>query len=73
MEDEKRTSDDITPTIHMVNALALDSESDDSDIDSDSTDEEWQIHMEEKTRPVIKIISTKPPFEPPPSREKFQT
>lgn len=40
MEDEKRTSDDITPTIHMVNALALDSESDDSDIDSDSTDEE---------------------------------
>ena len=71
LEENGQNRQDITPIIHMAQAMATQS---DYDSDSDTSDgsstqsQHWLLQMEDKT-PAGQIKTMKPPAEPPPSLE----
>ena len=70
MEDDGHTPLQMVPMMHVVNDMVEECANEDNSDNERTSGSEWDIQMEERTKPVVHVITDKPPSKPPPSLEQ---
>ena len=70
MEDDGHTPLQMALMIHMANAMVEECANEDNSYNESSSSSEWDIQMEDRTNPVVHVITDKQPSKPPPSLEQ---